>query len=179
MKGLIDVLRNIQVLAESLLPHWNVQIVANYRHMCEWLPSFYSEMTRIRLPESYQFALDNSNDLLPFDLKQRGFFTTMVQDLEGRQMHPVEIVTKRFAKFFDKITVLNIHEIASVQAYKEELFCNAIPSMRTHACNALKKHQLDLGHRGIANPSFQFDCGMLANAARKQGLTRESSYKVI
>ena len=161
--------KHIQVLAESLLPHWNVEIVANYRHMYEWLPSFYSEMTRIRVPEFYQFAPDNSKDLLPFDLEQRGFFTTMVQDLERRQKHPVEIVTERFAKFFDKITILNNHEFASGQAYKEELFCNVIPGM-THTCNALKEHQLDLAHRGMANPSFEFDYDMLANAAHEQGL---------
>jgi hypothetical protein len=165
--------KHIQELAESLLPHWDVQIVANYRHMHEWLPSFYSEMTRIRLPERYQFAPDNSTDLPPFDLEQRGFFTTMVQDLERRQKHPVEIVAERFAKFFDKITILNIHEFASEQAYKEELFCNVIPSM-THTCNALKEHQLNLGHRGMANPSFEFDYDMLANAAHKQGLIDSS-----
>ena len=165
--------KHIQVLAESLLPHWNVQIVANYRHMYEWLPSFYSEMTRIRVPAGYQFAPDNSTDLLPFDLEQRGYFTTMVQDLERRQKHPVEIVTERFAKFFDKITILNIHEFASGQAYKEELFCNVIPGM-PHTCNALKEHQLDLGHRGMANPSFEFDYDMLANAAHKQGLIDSS-----
>jgi hypothetical protein len=168
--------KHIQALAESLLPHWNVQIVANYRHMYEWLPSFYSEMTRIRSATSYQFAPDNSTDLLPFDLEQRGFFTTMVQDLERRQKHPVEIVTERFAEFFDNITVLNIHEFASEQAYKEELFCNVIPGM-THTCNALKEHQLDLRHGGMANPSFEFDYDMLANAAHKQGLIDSSKIK--
>jgi hypothetical protein len=80
-------------------------------------------MTRLRLPERYQFAPDHSTDLLPFDLEQRGFFSTMVQDPERRQKHPVEIVTERFPKFFDKIAILNIHEFASEQAYKEELFC--------------------------------------------------------
>ena len=131
-------------------------------------------MTRIRLLERYQFAPDNSKDLLPFDLEQRGFFTTMVKDLERRQKHPVEIVTERFAKFFDKITVLNIHDFASGQAYKEELFCNVIPGM-SHTCNALKEHRLDLGHHaGMANPSFEFGYDMLANAAHKQGLIDSS-----
>jgi hypothetical protein len=165
--------KHIQVLAESLSPHWNVQIVANYRHAYELLPSIYSEITRIREGELYQFAPDNSSDILPFDLEQRGFFTTMVQDLERRQKHPVEIITERFAQFFDNITLINIHEFASEHAYKEELFCNVIPSM-THTCNALKEHQLDLNDRGNSNPSFEVDYDMLANAAHKQGLIDSS-----
>jgi hypothetical protein len=45
----------------------------------------------------------------------------------------------------------------------------------TRTCCELKENQLDLGHRGMANPSFEFDYGMLANAAHKQGWLIDSS----
>ena len=89
---------------------------------------------------------NNKDSLLPWS-----------QGFERRQKLPVEIVTERPAKLFDKIIVLNIHEFASGQAYKKELFCSVIPSTTTHTCNGLKEHQLDLGHRDMVNPSFQFD----------------------
>lgn len=165
---------HIATLAE-VLEDWDVKVVINYRRFFEWLPSYYSEITRIRMRSKYQLpregvSKEDSKELLPFDLDNRGAFSQLVQDFERSGQHPTEIVRKRYAKYFHNITVVNIHDYSNEKSYKEYLFCEIILNA-PNTCAALKSGTIKMLHRKHAsNPSFQFDYDMLVMEAFKRGL---------
>ena len=165
---------HIEKLKQALDPYWNVKIILNYRRLFEWLPSFYSEVYRQRDRKKYVFPQDPSDtslDIKPFALDDRDMFTLMVQELERHQKHPSQVVQERFAKQFDDISVLDIHQYSTERAYKEVIFCNVLDNA-PRVCQALQDGSIQSTSGSAHNPSFEFDYDLLAMAAFRQKLFR-------
>jgi hypothetical protein len=116
---------------------WNVEIVVYYRRLFEWLPSKYNSKMKLSLKSEWPGNANVSNAKRgrqdspgwvapPFDLNDRGAFSTYVSLLESSPVaeassrgmdvqHPVETVRRKFSRYFGKDSVLVVNPHTNAQ----------------------------------------------------------------
>jgi hypothetical protein len=116
---------------------WNVEIVVYYRRLFEWLPSKYNSKMKLSLKSEWPENANASNVKRgrqdspgwvapPFDLNDRGAFSTYVSLLESfsaeasslrrkNVQHPVETVRRKFSRYFGKDSVLVVNPHTNAQ----------------------------------------------------------------
>jgi hypothetical protein len=161
--------RHIEAVGR-FLKDFHVKVILNYRKLYEWLPSFYSELVRIRDRKLYHFPetrFSNESDILPFSLEDRGIFTEMVHEFERHKKHPSQIVRERFQKVFPDISVINIHDYPNENDYRSHIFCDILNANAT--CDAYRSGKIKCCH-GNNNPAFKYPYDMIVMAAFRQGI---------
>jgi hypothetical protein len=170
--------QHVAVLAEHLKLDWDVEIVVAYRHLYDWLPSKYNQMNRpskIKLNAAEWPGESNrateGQDILPFDLDNRGDFTALVEGIESTGLHPTATVLQKYQPYFTT-HVVDLHNLQTVSdtgdAYLQHLFCNILQA--THTCEAVASGQIGTDVTIQSNPSPSLHYEMLAVRAYQQGL---------
>ena len=161
---------HVEALGE-FLKDFNVKVILNYRKLYEWLPSFYSELVRIRDVHQYHFPetkYNNESDILPFALENRGIFTEMVHDFERHRKHPSQIIRERFSRVFSDVSVIDIHNFPDENDYKAHMFCDIIHANTT--CDAFRTGKIKSRSHDSNNPAFKFAYDMIIMAAFRKGI---------
>jgi len=168
--------RYIQAMAAYLEPTWNVQLVTGYRPLYEWLPSKYNSVYKGMVSSSWPGMVKGgraqSGAVPPFDVDNRGTFSSMVNDIEHvYHKHPAEIVRDNYQLHFSHHhTLMEQHRLPPPSgrgdAILEDLFCRMIPDA-PHICQEVIHGALEFP--AARNPSVSLDEDALAVAAYEAG----------
>lgn len=169
-----------------------MEIVVAYRRLYEWLPSKYNQMMRPSKTKRIAAAWPGQSvnryavgqDVLPFDLENRGDFTDLVHDIETTGRHPTDTVLKKYQPFFETIHVVDLHNLEYVveadhgggDAYLQHLFCSVLKT--PHTCGAAVAGEIGK-NKTNSNVSPSLDYEMLAVHAYQQGLLAVSRQLVV
>jgi hypothetical protein len=170
--------QHVAVLAEHLKSDWDVEIVVAYRHLYDWLPSKYNQMNR---PSKNKLNAaewpgetnrpTEGQDILPFDLDNRGHFSALVEDIESTGLHPTATVAQKYQPYFTT-HVVDLHNLQKVSetgdAYLQHLFCHILQA--AHTCEAVTAGQIGTDDTLKSNKSPSLNYEMLAVRAYQQGL---------
>jgi hypothetical protein len=178
--------QHVAVLAEHLKLDWDVEVVVAYRHLYDWLPSKYNQMNRpskvklnaVKWPGETNWPTEGQ-DILPFDLENRGDFTALVHGIESTGLHPTATVVRKYQPYFTT-HVVDLHNLQKASdtgdAYLQHLFCHILQA--AHTCEAAAAGQI--GTDSIqSNPSPSLHYEMLAVRAYQQGLIPHNDSTVI
>jgi hypothetical protein len=170
--------QHVAVLADHLKLDWDVEIVVAYRHLYDWLPSKYNQMNR---PSKMKLNVaewpgetnrpTEGQEILPFNLGNRGDFTFLVEVIESTGLHPTATVVQKYQPYFTT-HVVDLHNLQKVSdtgdAYLQHLFCNILQA--THTCEAVASGKIGTDVTIQSNPSPSLHYEMLAARAYQQGL---------
>lgn len=166
----------IQSLSEYLTPQWNVKIVVGYRPLYDWLPSKYNSVYKNDLDKSWPGKPDLNDrniakEVLPFDLDDRGKFSSMVHSFENvYHKHPTEIVRDNFLLYFRDVVILALNKLPEANGkgdpILENFFCTIVPNA-SQICRDVQDGAMNFP--SSRNPSVSFDEDLLAVAAYRRG----------
>lgn len=168
---------HMAALAQTLQEDWNVQVLASYRRLFEWLPSKLNSMTkrktRLDWPERGRLRTK------PFDFDDIPRpFRKMLQQIENSQRHPTDLLLHNYGVFFDNVQLIDMYHLSPPSSpgsvpFLERFLCEVLQDAH-HACTAAQKGELEVT---ASNPTVNLDYDMLAIGAYDAGLLSDSAVR--